>query len=602
MTYRYDRPDNLVTLFQESVRQFSDRPLFGTKNAAGDYAWVTYGQVGARVDNLRGGLARLGIQPGDAVGIIAGNRTEWAICAFATYGLGARFIPMYEQELPQIWQYIINDGHVRVLLVSSFAVRDQIEALRGDLPELEAVIEIDGQGEHAMATLEQTGQSHPVPAVCPGPHDIAVLIYTSGTTGNPKGVLLSHGNFTTNVKAGGACFPELGPDSRSLSILPWAHSFGQTGELYNFIQFGASIGFIGDVATLAEDMATVRPTFLIAVPRVFNKIHDRLQVRIDAAGGLAQKLFVMGMQSARKRRELAGRGQTDWLTEMKVRLADKLVFSKIRQRFGGRLTGAVTGSATMNVEIGNFFCDLGIPTYDCYGLTETAPAVTMNCPAAHRPGSVGRPIDQVTVKIDASALEPGAQDGEIIVYGPNVMQGYHNQPEATRAVMTGDGGLRTGDRGRVDPDGFLFITGRIKEQYKLENGKYVFPAAIEEAIKLLPWVENAMIVGEGRPFNVCLVVPDLTVLGNYARANRLSGGPDQWIAQAGIREMIAEAITGLLAANFRGYEIPRQFLWLRENFSLENGTLTQTMKLKRRHVLARYRDRIESLYAQREDA
>jgi long-chain acyl-CoA synthetase len=372
--------------------------------------------------------------------------------------------------------------------------------------------------------------------------------------------------------------------------------------LYNFIQFGASIGFIGDVTTLAEDMATVRPTFLIAVPRVFNKIHDGLRARIDAAGGLAKKLFVMGMLSARKRRELAGRGQTDWLTELKVRLADKLVFSKIRQRFGGRLTGAVTGSATMNVEIGNFFCDLGIPTYDCYGLTETSPAVTMNCPAAHRSGSVGRPIDQVTVKIDASALEPGAPDGEIIVYGPNVMQGYHNQPEATRAVMTADGGLRTGDRGRVDPDGFLFITGRIKEQYKLENGKYVFPAAIEEAIKLLPWVENAMIVGEGRPFNICLVVPDFTVLGNYARANRLSGGPDQWIAQAGIREMIAEAITGLLAANFRGYEIPRRFLWLRENFSLENGTLTQTMKLKRRHVLARYRDRIESLYAQREDA
>ena len=596
MTYRYDRPDNLVTLFEESVHTFPTHPLFGTRTPSGDYAWVTYGQVGERVDHLRAGLARLGIQAGDAVGIIAGNRTEWAICAFATYGLGARFVPMYEQELPQIWQHIINDSRLRVLFVSSSAIRDRIEALQGDTPGLTAVIEIEGQGEHSMATLERTGRVHPVPAACPGPHDIAVLIYTSGTTGSPKGVLLSHGNFSTNVKAGGACFPELGPGSRSLSILPWAHSFGQTAELYNFIQFGGSIGFLGDVTTLAEEMATLRPTFLIAVPRVFNKIHVGLLNKINAAGGLARKLFVMGMQSARRRRELADRGQREWLTELKLRLADKLVFSKIRRRFGGRLTGAVTGSATMNVEIGHFFCDLGIPTYDCYGLTETSPAVTMNCPAAHRPGSVGRPIDQVTVKIDPSTLEVGADDGEIIVYGPNVMLGYHNQPEATRAVMTADGGLRTGDRGRVDPDGFLFITGRIKEQYKLENGKYVFPAAIEEAIKRLSWVENAMVYGEGRPFNVGLVVPDFNALKNYARANRLTGGPDQWIAQAGTQKMIAEAIDALLAPSFRGYEIPRKYLWLRENFSLENGTLTQTMKLKRRHVLARYRDRIEDLY------
>ncbi len=602
MTYRYDPPDNLVTLFEASVRKFSKEPLFGTKTTAGDYEWVTYGQVGERVDHLRGGLAHVGVQPGDAVGIIADNCAEWAVCAFATYGLGARYIPMYEQELPQTWQYIINDGDVRVLFVSSSAIRDRIEALNDAAPRLEAVVQIEGHGEHSMAALEQTGRSHHVPAACPGPHDIAVLIYTSGTTGKPKGVLLSHGNFTTNVKAGGARFPELGQGSRSLSILPWAHSFGQTAELYNFIQFGGSIGFVGDVTTLAEDMAKVRPTFLIAVPRVFNKIHDNLQAKIDATGSLAKKLFVMGMQNARKRREMAVKGQTDWLLDLKVHLADKLVFNKIRKRFGGRLSGAVTGSATMNVEICNFFFDLGIPVYDCYGLTETSPAVTMNCPAAHRPGSVGRPIDQVTLKIDPSILEAGAEDGEIIVYGPNVMHGYHNQPEATRAVMTADGGLRTGDRGRLDPEGFLFITGRIKEQYKLENGKYVFPAAIEEEIKLLAWVENAMIYGEGRPFNICLVVPDFNVLVNYGRARRLAGSPDQWIAHAGLQEMIAEAITGLLAANFGGYEIPRKFLWLRENFSLENGTLTQTMKLKRRHVIERYRDRIEALYAQRDDA
>jgi long-chain acyl-CoA synthetase len=304
----------------------------------------------------------------------------------------------------------------------------------------------------------------------------------------------------------------------------------------------------------------------------------------------------MGLSSARKRRELGQKGQSDVLTDLKYKLADKVVFQKIRDRFGGRLTTAITGSATMNVQIGHFFSDIGIPVYDCYGLTETSPAVTMNGPGAHRPGSVGRPLEQVTVKIDRLFLDEGTEDGEIIVYGPNVMQGYHNQPQATRNVMTGDGGLRTGDRGRLDDDGYLFITGRIKEQYKLENGKYVFPAAIEEEIKLSAWVENAMVYGEGRPFNVCMIVPDFVALSSYARQHKLPEDPAQLVADRMIQKMIAEAVTGLLQGKFGRYEIPKKFLWLQENFSLENGTLTQTMKLKRRHLLNRHLDDLEALY------
>ncbi len=596
MAYRYDPPDNLVSLIEGSVAKFADNPLFGNKNAAGDYEWVTYAQVGRRVDHLRGGLARMGIKSGDAVGIIANNRTEWAVCAFATYGLGARFIPMYEKELPKIWQYIINDGNVRLLFVATPDILNQVNGLAVATPGLENVLLIDGQGEDTMQALEQVGQAHPVPAIHPDPGDIAVLIYTSGTTGDPKGVLLSHGNFTTNFQAGGALFPDLGPDSRSLCILPWAHSFGQTAELYNLIQFGGSMGFMGDVATLAEDMGKVRPTLLVAVPRVFNKIYDGLWAKMNEAGGLAKALFSMGVESARKRRELAEKGQSSLLVDLKYTLADRIVFRKIRERFGGRLTTAITGSATMNVKIGHFFSDMGIPVYDCYGLTETTPAVTMNCPAAHRPGSVGRPIDQVTVEIDRLFLDEGADDGEIIVHGPNVMQGYNNKPDATREVMTVDGGFRTGDRGRLDKDGFLFITGRIKEQYKLENGKYVFPAAIEEEIKLLPWVENAMVYGDGRPYNVCMIVPDFAVLGKYAKENRLPEIPAQLVAHTAVQEMIAGEITAFLKGKFGGYEIPKKFVLIQEDFSLEAGTLTQTMKLKRLSVLGRYQDRLQALY------
>jgi long-chain acyl-CoA synthetase len=599
--YQYEKPDNLVDLIEESVAKYDDNPLFGTLNADGEYEWITYQQAGDRIDHLRGGLANLGVEKGDAVGIIANNRAEWAITAFAAYGLGARFIPMYEKDLHKTWQYIITDGNIKVLLVADNAIYDLILQFKDQTPGLEHIVVIDGQGDNTMATTEQWGRDHPVASVHPRPGDIAVLIYTSGTTGNPKGVLLSHGNFTSNAITGGRLIPELNEHSRSLSILPWAHSFGQTAELYNFIHLGGSIGFIRDVSTIGDDMGKLRPTYLIAVPRIFNKIYDSLWKKINTAGGLAKKLFVMGVEAGKQKRALALEGKSAWLTNLQFKLADAVVFKKIRQKFGGRLQGALTASATMNVEIGYFFTDIGIPVYDCYGLTETSPAVSMNCPAAHKPGSVGRPIENVKVVIDPIPAETVPGEGEIVVYGPNVMQGYNNNPEATREVMTSDGGFKTGDLGRLDEDGFLFITGRIKEQYKLQNGKYVFPASLEEEIKLLPQIENAMIYGQGRAYNICLTVPDFEVLKGYAKPtspdkNNLPAEPAELIKRDEIKTLIRDAITTFLKDKFHWYEIPKKFILISDTFSTDNGLLTQTMKLKRRIVLKRYQSQIEALY------
>jgi long-chain acyl-CoA synthetase len=591
----FEKPDNLVDLIENSLEKYPDNKMFGAKNKDGEYEWITYREVGERIDNLRGGLGQAGIEKGDAVGIIANNRKEWAIAAYATFGLGGRYIPMYEKELVKIWKHIINDGGIKLLLVATREIYDQIEAMREELPGLEKVYLIEGEGENTMSGLEKIGAASPVASIRPKPEDIAVLIYTSGTTGDPKGVLLSHGNFTSNVLAGHKVFPGLNENDRGLSILPWAHSFGQTGELYLFSHIGGSVGFMGDVTTLGDDMGKVKPTFLIAVPRVFNKIYAGLWAKMNDKGGLAKKLFEMGIESGKKRRQLSENGQSDFFTNLKFKIADAVVFKKIRARFGGRLTGALSGSATMNVEIGHFFSDLGIPVYDCYGLTETTPAATMNGPLAHKPGSVGRPIEHVRVEID-NMYSDGDEDGEIIIYGPNVMQGYHNKPEATKEVMTEDGGFRTGDRGRLDKDGYLFITGRIKEQYKLENGKYVFPAAIEEEIKLHPLVENAMIHGEGQAFNVCLVVPDFMVLEKYATEHNLATDPKELVRNEKVTEMISGEITKSLKGKFGGYEIPRKFIYLSENFTLDNGTLTQTMKLKRRVVLEQRKDQIQDLY------
>jgi long-chain acyl-CoA synthetase len=599
-TWTLDKPDNLVDWWEESASKFADRRLFGTKNKNGVYEWLTYKEIDVRIKNLRAGLAQLDIGKDDVVGIIANNRFEWAICSFATWGRLARFVPMYEAELIQIWKYIITDSQIKVLFVSKPEIYEKIKDFPKDIPTLKHIFIIDAEGDHSMAALEKKGAPAPVAPQVPHPDDIAELIYTSGTTGNPKGVLLSHGNFTSNSQAGLKMYPELfkndGRDALTLAILPWAHSYGQTGELFAVIFGGGAMGLAESPSTIVNDIVAVRPTWMVAVPRVFNRIYDGLWTKMNKEGGLAKTLFVMGIQAAKRKRELAAQGKTSVMTNLKFKIADTIVFQKIRERLGGRLMGAMSGSAAMNPEIAQFFFDIGIPIYDCYGLTETSPAAAMNASYAYRLGSVGKAIDKVKLVIDSSVVEEGATDGEVIIYGPNVMKGYHNRPEDTKAVMTDDGGLRTGDRGRLDKDGYLFITGRIKEQYKLENGKFVFPVALEEEICLVHFVQQALIYGLNRPYNICIIVPDFDALLDYAKEKGLPQDIKTLVARQDIVDMFANEVTNHLKGKFGGYEIPKKFLLLDEPFSLDNGTLTQTMKLKRNVVLNRLKDQIESLY------
>ena len=623
-TTKNSQYENLLELFEQSAARFASNPLFGTKNKNKDYTWTSYGEIARRVDLVRSGLAKLGVKQGDAVGIIANNRTEWAIVAMATYGLCARLVPMYEAELFSVWKYIVSDAAVKVLFVSTPQILQKLSAVKGEIPTLEHLVLIDGQGEGSMAGLEKQGSAALVPSVQPAADDIAVLVYTSGTTGDPKGVLLSHGNLVSNVKGGSRLFPRLTEKSRSLSILPWAHSFGQTGELYIFIMIGGSIGFMESPQTVVEDIEKVKPTFLIAVPRVFNKIHDGVWNKINLKGGLAKRLFLMGLESARRKREaregpppkgapVPGEAAKapeaasqvplaavtriqEALDGLLYNLADRVVFRRIRKSLGGQLEGAMTGSALMNPDVSRFFWDIGIPVFDAYGLSETSPGVTMNGPAAYKIGTVGKPIEGVKVVIDRSAIEPEAHDGEIVVYGPNVMQGYHNKPDKTKEVMTSDGGFRTGDRGWIDEQGFLWITGRIKEQYKLENGKYVFPSQMEEELKAHSWVTNACIYGEGKPFNICLIVPDFLALAKVVREKSFPLTPSQMVLHQGFREMMIKEVQKHLSGKFASYEIPKKIVLLDQDFSLDNGMLTPTLKLKRRVVFNTYAKAIETQY------
>jgi len=365
-TWTLDKPDNLVEWWEESAAKFADRRLLGTKNKEGVYEWVTYKDVDTRIKNLRAGLAQLGVGKNDVVGIIANNRVEWVICGFASWGRLARYVPMYEAELIQTWKYIIADSGIKVLFVSKPEVYEKVKNFPNDIPTLKHIFVIEADGDHSMRALEQKGAASPVAPLVPHPDDIADLIYTSGTTGNPKGVLLSHGNFTSNSHAGLKMYPELweneGRNTVTLAILPWAHVYGQTGELFAVIRLGGALGLAESPATVVKDIAAVKPTWLVAVPRIFNRIYDGLWTKMNKDGGIAKALFVMGVEAAKKKRELGAQGKADFLTNLKFALADRIVFQKIRDLLGGRLKGSMSGSAAMNPEIAQFFLTLVFPS------------------------------------------------------------------------------------------------------------------------------------------------------------------------------------------------------------------------------------------------
>ncbi|MCF2141112.1 MAG: AMP-binding protein [Candidatus Lokiarchaeota archaeon] len=590
---QYDEPNNLVDFYRNSVQKYPDNLVIGERDANSVFHWTTYREFGERIDRLRAGIAQLGIiQPGDKIGIIMGNSLEWAIGAFATFGLRACWVPMYEKELHHTWEYIIKDSGMKIVFVKNQEIYEIVKKFQSNIPTLQKIFIVKGEGENSFSALEELGKAHPIDPITPDIHDDAAIIYTSGTTGDPKGVILTHGNFAANSNAGSNLYPEINNTARALSILPWAHSYAMTAELYTFVKVGASIG-ITDVDHLSEDLSKTNPTHLICVPRLFNKIYQGIHKIMEETGGIKYKLFLAAKKAAKQKRETGK-------SSLKLKILDKLVFSKVRAKFGNRLYASLTASAKTELEVANFFFDIGLPIYDCYGMTETAPAITMNCERYHRLGSVGKPIEYVKVVIDKSMMPEGSEDGEIIAYGPNVMKGYLNKPEKTAEIMVKDEngipGVRTGDLGRLDEDNFLYITGRIKNEYKLLNGKYVHPAEIEEFTKILPWIANIFIYGDGRPFNIALIVPDSEYLQAYAKKQGISKSFEELVEDPKIQELIKEKITTHLRQKFGGYEIPKKFAFLTEDFTLENKMLTQTMKLKRRTVLDRYKNLIESLY------
>jgi len=587
---------NLVEMLAQSVERFPDNTLFGTKTD-GAWSWMSYSEFGTEVAAARGGLAALGVERADRVAVISDNRVEWAVGAYATYSLAASYVPMYEAQHGEEWHYILNDCGAKVLIVANDEIRSKIEEFADDLEALEQIIVMgDEAGGNAItfSSLLDSGRAVPVDAVYPADEDIAGFVYTSGTTGSPKGVLLSHGNLTSNVNAIHEVFP-LEEDDRSASFLPWAHCFGQTVELHVLVSMGCSTG-LTNAKRLVGDLPEIQPTILVAVPTVFNRIYDGLIKRMAAAGGAQKAVFDKAMASERKRIERHKTGSTTRWIEMQHNLYDGLVFKKVRDAFGGRLKFAFSGGAAISTEVADFISALGITVYEGYGLTETSPIVTANNRNARRVGSVGQVIPEVTIELDTEASgEKGI--GEIIVRGPNVMQGYYNLPEQDAAVFTDDRGFRTGDLGAIDDDGFLFIRGRIKEQYKLENGKYVVPTPIEEQLSLSGYVESIMVYGEQRPYNIAIIVPDKAALTGWAEAQGIETSDyETLLKNDDVRTLFSAEIKRYSDA-IKGYERVRGFVLGADEWTPESGFLTPSLKVKRRAVLAAFEPEIEGMYA-----
>jgi long-chain acyl-CoA synthetase len=590
---------NLVDLCTKSCERYSGNPLFGTRSADGTWNYTTYGEFGRLVDAARAGFASVGLGAGDAVAVISNNRIPWAVGAYATYGRGAMYVPMYEKQNLADWEYIIADSGAKLLLVANAEIAARTVALVDKFDHLETVICLSGEAEGCMSwdDLLAAGTANPVEAADPEPSSLAGFIYTSGTTGKPKGVELSHGNLTSNVNAVQTLFP-MDQDDRSLSFLPWAHSFGQTCELHAGISFGISMAICDDVTRVIEYLPEVQPTLLFSVPRIFNRIYDGLNKKMAAAPPLRQKLFAIAMATARERRELEAKGQSSAWVNLKHSLFDRLVFSKVRARLGGRLRCAFSGGAAISKEVAEFIDDVGILVFEGYGLSETSPIATMNYPGNKRIGTVGRAIPDVEIIIDTEAVAGAmGNEGEILIKGPNVMQGYHNLPQQTSDALRDDGAFRSGDLGWIDDDGFLHISGRIKEQYKLENGKYVVPSPLEEQLKLSGYINQVMVFGDNKLHNVAIIVPDILALEAWAGQNGLGSEVDSLLAAPGVRELYKGELDRYSQDVFKGFEKVRDFRFVADEFSTDNDMLTPTLKLKRRNVIKAYQGLLDEMYA-----
>ncbi len=530
-----------------------------------------------------------GIAKGDRVAILSENRPEWPTAEFGTLLFGGVVVPIYPTLTGEQCAYVLNDSGARVAFVSTVDQFKKLQAVRAQT-RLEKIVVMDYIGIPDAIPMHRLMHEGPTSrdaefdarAQAISPDDLATIIYTSGTTGTPKGAMLTQGNLASNLLHSLNDYP-LGVGDLSVSFLPLSHITARHVD-YAMLYHGVTVAYCPYIEDLRTTLPEVRPTIFVAVPRVYEKI--RSQAEVMAKGGFKRKIFDWALRVGRAHRDeiLAGKrpASADW------KLADKLVFSKIRQALGGRVKIYISGGAPLGRDLAEWYANAGIRIHEGYGLTETSPVIALNKPNAHRIGTVGRPLPNVEVRI--------AEDGEILTRGPSVFKGYWNMPQETGAAFTPDGWFRTGDVGTLDADRFLTVTDRKKDLIKTSGGKFIAPQPIERKLQSNVYVSEAIVIGDRRKFPSVIIAPNFTELERFAREQGLGfQSREQLVADPKVRELfdgiVADANSGLAQ-----FEKLKKVLIVSDAFTVADGSLTPTLKLKRRVVEERYRQRIQQLY------
>lgn len=589
-------PELFTRVFRHYRGEQKKFPLARKVNGA--YEPISYDSLGADVSGLAAFLKHKGVEARDRVAILSENRPGWYLADMAILSIGAVDVPLYPSLPPNQIEYILKDSGSRAAIVSNMLQLGKILSIWQNLPELEFIVvmnrldeKVDGVTE--LSEAKKTGnailESTPdyVSYTMLKPDDIATIIYTSGTTGLPKGVMLTHRNICENVKSCSSII-RLDESDRSLSFLPLSHSYERTGGYYLLFACGAQIYLAESIETVSLNIAEARPTIIFTVPRLFDRIKTNILKQIENQSPIKQKIFNWAYDTGIEFHKKSNAGSSSMLLSVQNRLADKLVYSKIRSKFGGSLRYFVSGGAALPLKVGEFFQALDITILEGYGLTETSPVTNVNRPEKVKFGTVGPVVDNVTVKIDT--------DGEILFKGPNIMKGYWNDEEATKEVIHGEW-FRTGDIGELDEDGYLKITDRKKHIIVTSGGKNIAPLPIEQLIAENKYVDQVMVAGEKRPFLVALIVPNFSELETFAEEEQLDFPSKKDLTEQKQIRQIYESLLRNVSRQLAAHEKVRKFHLMKEAFTVDNGYMTPTLKLKRKAISNAFRKEIDALYS-----
>lgn len=599
-----DEPRTLAELFTKAAEKHNRADALNYKRN-GLWHPISSHEMVARAEAIALGLHSLGLRKGDKAAILAANSREWTLADAGCQFAGVIDVPIYTTLAPESVRYILNDSSAKVLFIDDRTAYDRIAEVISDCTSLEIVVHFDPDAAGlpnatSLKELEEKGRgkmgergagSAADLRVSIKPDDIATLIYTSGTTGEPKGVMLTHNNIISNVIDAGEKYT-FSSDDRPLSVLPLSHVF-ERSAMYLYILNGMAVHYAESVEKVPDNLGEVRPTIFVGVPRIFEKVYSRAKLKAAQGGGLKEKIFDWAIDVAK---EFAMKSEKNeavpFFLKLKHGLADRLVYSKFREFFGGRLRSCITGGAALSDEIYLIFTGAGVPIMQGYGLTETSPVITSNNPEASRLGTVGKPIRNIKVRI--------AADGEIEAFGPGVMLGYYHKEAATRDAFTDDGWFRTGDIGEIDTDGFLRITDRKKELFKTSGGKYIAPSPIEQMIRSSRFVNQAVLVGNERKFAAALIVPNFEMLESYAKHKGFKPmSPAEFCKDSRIIDLFERQVSAA-TKGLAKFETVKKIALVEKEMTVEGGELTPTMKLKRRVIDEKYKDVINEIYSEAE--